>query len=477
MKIEAKDIRLKYGNIEALSGVTVWEIYSGEIHALVGHNGSGKTSFLRCLAGNLSNEASVTGSLFIDENEVLNFWNQETAFQTGLRFSPQEPLFVRDLTAIENIILGKEQKRSFFFWNRQADESFVTELIEMSGLSVPLNKAAMNLTASEKQKVGILRALSGLKKDGILLLDEPTTQLTKKEVDRLFNYLSSLTKKLNVGVLIASHHLSELKEIADKVTKFEKGYAINTYHKSEFEENEELVFGKSNKKFSFAPSSGQTSEILKANLKVTFRDRDFGIDLSIKNGEVGVVYAPEEDLLDDLFMHLAGLPTVYCWDGNLHFCGQLLNGKHNWERRGLGIGFVSADRISHGVFQGMSIYENLMIDKNTAPHWIFGKSTLGKRRAIIAKVGLENVDLTDDIITLSGGFMQRLILAREWAQEPQLLILRNPTQGLDSEKREFLLEELQVFINKNGSAVILGNPAADMDVKGTIQFKLTEMTN
>ena len=476
MKIDSKNIELKYGDVQALNGVTIWGISNGEIQALIGPNGSGKSSFLKCLSGHVPKNL-IKGTLLIDGNNVLSFWDRWTAYKTGFRFTTQEPILVNDLTTIENIVLGIEQRKLLFLWNRGADYNRVQRLMKETKLYISLDKPGIGLTAAEKQKVGILRALFGIRENGFLLLDEPTTQLTEEEMRDFLSYLQHLKNDKNIGIIIVTHHVSDIMKYADKITIFRDGCVINTFDKSEFNKKIIPLLGISENRVYVKPNTNHRSTIFTAHLKISFRYLVYEIRLSVQSGEITFVYTPEEELIEDFFKFLGGLATTYLWNGDVNFKQISLSGKNNWERRDLGIGYVSADKSTYGVFEGMSIYENIILERNAAFTRIFSRRIRRLKREILDKMIHENHRLDDDVMTLSGGYKQLLILEREWAQNPKLLILRNPTQGLDSEKRQIILHKLHEFTAYNdGAVLILGTFADNMGTEGAVQINYIDFS-
>jgi simple sugar transport system ATP-binding protein len=431
--LEVKNIGKVYPGVVANEDIS-FSLYPGEIHAICGENGAGKTTLMQILFGMIQPSS---GTIYFKGNEVV-INNPEKAISMGIGMVHQHFMLVPSFTVAQNLVLGKEPSSKLKI--NQKDAIRETEKIAgQYNLNVTPTALVSDISVAMMQKLEILKALyRGAK---ILILDEPTAVLTPQETDELFKELLAFKEKGHTIIFI-SHKLKEVKQISDRVTIIRKGKLIATEETSKLSEEDisELMIGKLIKQSEVGDFKKFGDKILDvSNLsytdKKTKREVLKNISFNVSEGEILGVAGVEGNGQEELVQLLTGRakPT----DGNITFKGENTNNKNIKSLRKNGLSFIPEDRMKDGCAKVASIWENLTINRLDNPKYqkFHGIMDLPKIYSISDKL-IEDYQIKcssnkEVIGSLSGGNIQKVVVARENSTNPKLLIANQPTRGVD----------------------------------------------
>jgi rhamnose transport system ATP-binding protein len=424
--LKAVSISKSYAGVHALRNVS-FDLCAGEVHALIGENGAGKSTLIRILAGAV---VADSGSIEMD-GRVVEHNDPLTAKTHGIAAIYQQPALFPDLTVAENIAMGAERGG---LWRRvdwPARRRRATELLARIGATVDPNALAGDLSLPQQQMVEIARALGADAK--VLILDEPTPSLTNHEVENLFRVIRGL-REHGVALIYISHRLEELAAIADRVTVLRDGAYIGTYQMPSVTRQSliQLMVGRE-----LSTVFPKRSVPLGA---VRFEARNLGcrkagihgVNFSVRAGEIlglaGLVGSGRTQLAEVLF----GLSPAD--SGEILLDGRQVRIPSARRAIELGIGHVPEDRRRHGLIMPMPIAANTTLADLKAVSQR-GFLDFRKENAIaerfVQKLGVKTASIQDAVEKLSGGNQQKVSLSRWLALDPGVIILDEPTQGVD----------------------------------------------
>lgn len=423
---------LKMDNIfKSFSGVNVlnnvsFELLKGETHALLGENGAGKSTLIKILGGIYTKDS---GTINIDGVEV-DISNVHSATENGISIIHQELMLVPYLTIAENIFLGKELKRyGLIDQNEMVSQS--RKFIEYFNLDLNPEQKVEDLTIAQQQMVEIIRAISfGAK---IIVMDEPTTSLTESEVDTLFKSIEKLNED-DVGIIYISHRMSELEAIADRVTVLRDGEYIDTLNIEETTNDKlvELMVGRQLDDLYLKNNNSTEETILEVkNLSSEREVKD--VSFTLNKGEVlgfsGLVGAGRSETMNCIF----GLREID--NGAIFINNEKINIKVPTDAIDAGIGYVPEDRKNLGIYPTQGVRFNATIE--VLPEFLrYGRYDIDKEIELTRKyvddiMKTKYNNLEQDIETLSGGNQQKVIISRWLLATRSVLILDEPTKGID----------------------------------------------
>lgn len=424
--LQAVDISKSFAGVHALKNVS-FQLNAGEVHALIGENGAGKSTLIRILAGAIAPDS---GSLEID-GAAVEHNSPLIAKSHGIAAIYQQPALFPDLTVAENIALGLEQGG---LWRRidwRKRRRTAEELLARIGAQVNPDRCAGELALPDQQMVEIARALGARAK--VLILDEPTPSLTDREVENLFRIIRGLRDQ-GVALIYISHRLEELATIADRVTVLRDGTLVGTHAMSEMT-RESLIRLMVGRELSavFPKREVPIGEVRLETRNLSSREAGIrNVSVTVRAGEIvgvaGLVGSGRTQFAEVLF----GLAPAD--SGQI-----LLNGREvsiDTPRRAidLGIGHVPEDRRRHGLIMPMPVAANTTLADLRAVSRrglldIEAEKAIASRFVELLGVKTSSVDASVD--TLSGGNQQKVAVARWLATKPSVLILDEPTQGVD----------------------------------------------
>jgi len=440
----------------ANSNVT-FEVREGEIHALVGENGAGKTTLMKVLFGLEKHDA---GNIFV-KGEQVNITSPRQAIGHGIGMVHQHFMLAPSLTVAENIVLGQEPRKGIWFDQKKAAETCI-DLGKKYGLEVDPYAKIADVPVGVKQRVEILKAL--LRGSEILVLDEPTAVLTPQETVELFAALKAL-KEGGHTIIFISHKLAEVKEISDRVTVMRSGRVVGTRNTEEISIRDlsNMMVGRDVElelpRPKVSAEDRREVRLLVKDLKYVRDNKDVlkDINLQVKSGEIVGIAGIEGNGQAELVEILTGL--CECHEGTIQICGEDATEKKPGEIRELGLSHIPQDRMTFGVAAEASVAENLISTRYNKPPISNGfllnlKAIFATCLDLIKKFEIKANDPKQPVNTLSGGNIQKVVVAREFSTDPEVIIANQPTRGIDIGASESIHKYL-VNATENGAAVLL----------------------
>jgi len=421
-------IEKRFAGVHALKGVD-FELESGEVHALLGENGAGKSTLMKILAGIYPVDE---GEIFIEGNKV-SINSVKDAQALGISIIHQEISLVPHLSVAENIFLGKEPvtKTGWIDWKRMIEETRKT--LQQFGLELSPEVPVKKLTVAQQQMIEIIKAVSFRAK--MIVMDEPTSSLTEKEVEFLFQTIGHL-KEQGVGIVYISHRMNELFAITDRITVLRDGALIGTVRTKDTTADQliSMMVGRELTQYYIkdtAPENGGEIVLSVHNLskKGVLNDASF----ELKKGEIlgfaGLVGAGRSELMKCIF----GLDAFD--EGEIRIDGKPLIIRNPNDAIKHGIAYVTENRKEEGLFLIRSVQYNITIkvlDKFIK--WWFRVNARyedQKTRQFINELSIKTPNPDQEVRNLSGGNQQKVLISRWLATNPRILILDEPTRGVD----------------------------------------------
>jgi ribose transport system ATP-binding protein len=449
------DLLVMEGIDKSFPGVNVLQkvnlsVRKGEVHALLGENGAGKSTLMKILAGAYSKDA---GTISFDSG-VVEIKDPKHAQEMGISIIYQEFTLLPHLSVAENIFLGRlpKSKRNPWLidWSRCYQES--EELLNRLGLKLDPRIPASRLKVAEQQMVEIAKSLSNKAK--IIIMDEPTAPLTAREIDNLFDVVKML-KQQGVSIIYISHRLPEIKQICDRTTVLRDGKNIGTVNvaDSEIEDWVSMMVGRDLDQMFPKLTIPRGAETLEVRDMQT--DKLKGISLTAYQGEIlgigGLVGAGRTELARALF----GADPIL--DGDIRIDGKLVNMSNPRVAIENGIGLVPEDRKREGLVLSMSVKDNTTL-ANLVDVSRLGKLSLTLEGELANKyvqdLQIATPSIYQETVNLSGGNQQKVVLAKWLCSKCKILIIDEPTRGIDVGAKVEIYELLNGLV-KNGATVIM----------------------
>jgi ABC-type uncharacterized transport system ATPase subunit len=453
--LEMRGITKRYPGVVANDSIDL-DVRPGEIHALLGENGAGKTTLMNILYGLARPDA---GQILLDGTEV-SLTGPSDAIARGINMVHQHFMLVPVMTVAENIILGDETLTAGYFLNRKEAHRRIVELGRQFGFEVDPEAKVGSLSVGWQQRVEILKAL--YRNARILVLDEPTAVLTPQETEEIFEVLRRLAAEGH-SIVFISHKLYEVLEIADRITVIRRGRVVGERIPSETNEEDlaELMVGREVSLIADRGISHVGTRTLQVEGLTARDDRGqevvHGIDLDVAAGEILGIAGVAGNGQDEFVEAIIGLrkPTA----GRVVLDGKDLTGRNPRDVYAAGVAYVPADRHRFGLVLSFSIADNLVLTSYHRRPYARG---LLRNDAAISKMADERIAAFDvrtpsadaKAGTLSGGNQQKVVIAREFARDLRLLVLDQPTRGLDVGSIEFIHRQV-VAKRDAGTAVLL----------------------
>ena len=457
--VKMRGITKHFGAVHALENVD-FSVEEGEIHSLLGENGAGKSTLMNILYGMLTCDK---GEILI-HGKAVSIKHPSQAIALGIGMVHQHFMLTPVMTVTENVIIGSEPVSGPFVDYRSAQEK-VQAMIDKYGFGIDANAKVQTLSVGEQQRVEILKAL--YRGANILILDEPTAVLTPQEVQELFVVLRDL-KAAGKSIIIITHKLKETAAIADRVSVLRSGVMINSGIDASQCNINDLALMMVGRKvdLTFTRRSENVGEVgfdVK-NLNLTVKGVPVlkDINLQLRKGEILGIAGIEGNGQTELVEVLTGL----CQPDSMEIYqdGKLLKGNAA-DFIAAGVGHIPEDRLTRGLVTQMTIEENMILGYHRLPK--FNKKGVRKLSAIrdFANEKLkEYLVKAENIYTrcsaLSGGNQQKVVIARVFSEDPDVLIVSQPTRGVDVGAQEFIHTRL-LDLRDEGKAVLL--LSADLD--------------
>ena len=422
--LDLRGISKRFGGVRALSDIDM-DISAGEVHCLAGENGSGKSTLIKIISGVQRPEPG--GKITIG-GELVAHLTPADSIRRGIQVIYQDLSLFPNLSVAENIAIEKHHGLHLVNWKTTRD--IAREAMEHIGVSIDPDALVSELPIAQRQLVAICRAIANEAK--LVIMDEPTASLTRKEVDALMALTLELTRR-NVAVVFVSHRLDEVLEIAERVTVLRNGEKCGTFEAKEMT-NRKLVELMTGKSFDYrpldnAPPAEPLLDVRNLSRAGEYSDVSFTVGKGEILGLTGRLGSGRTELALSLF-------CMTCPDaGEIIMDGNALRMKSNRDAIKNGIAYVSEDRLALGLVMEQSVAANTVITVLRGLAGKFGFVDERRRdetvRDWIANLSVKVSDPANPVGSLSGGNQQRIVLAKWLATKPRLLILDSPTVGVD----------------------------------------------
>ena len=449
--LQLRNVSKSFGMTHALSDLSL-ELFPGEVHALVGENGAGKSTMIKIMTG-IHQPSS--GSILLD-GSPKTMTGPQAARDVGVAAIYQEPMVFPDLDVAENIFISSTKSGAWL--NRKQQRKNAGDLISSIGMSFDVEQIANGLTLAEQQAVEIARALS--EDVRVLIMDEPTASLSAHEAAQLRRTATRLAEQ-GVAVVYISHRLEEIFEIADRVTVIRDGTHISTRPISDITSDAmiaEMVGREVGNYFTKVPSTA-TSEVCLQARGLTLNGVFENIDFDLHRGEVlcmaGLVGARRTDVALSIF----GVEPAS--GGTIHVNGEQMRITKPQQAMEAGIAYVSEDRRKLGLAMPMPIRANISVatlSQFLSPLGILDRDTeRATAETFRARLNIRTPDVEISVGTLSGGNQQKVMLAKWLNMEPDILIFDEPTRGIDVGAKAEVHDLIRAFVAAGGAALVISS--------------------
>jgi ribose transport system ATP-binding protein len=422
-----------FGGVHALEGVS-FEARAGEVHALCGENGAGKSTLMKILAGAI---VDYDGEIQL-EGRSVRFSGPRAAEDAGIRIIHQELNLVPDLSVAANIFLGRERRNRLGLLDDRAMEREAQRLIARLGAPISPRARTGDLRIGDQQMVEIAKALAS--DASIVIMDEPTSALSDAEVERLFRVIQDM-RKAGTSVLYISHKMNEVFTLSDRVTVLRDGRFVASASRAESSSAQVVrwMVGREIASLHYEPHTPSGRPLMRVEQLSLSSPADSGrpslraISFGLHPGEIlgvaGLLGAGRTELLEAIYGASRSAP-----DGTILLEGRSVRFGHPREAIAAGVAMVTEDRKTLGLFDQMSVSENITIGhlgELANAGFVGRRSEAEAVRTSIAKLGIKTSGGTAAITSLSGGNQQKCIIARWLLVSPKVLLLDEPTRGID----------------------------------------------
>jgi len=450
--LKVKEVTKTFPGTIALDKVN-FDLKKGEVHAIVGENGAGKSTLMKILSGVYTKDS---GSLYLNGGKV-DITGVNDSIDLGISMIYQELENILKITVAENIFIGRlPESRLKGFVNFRKLFKDTKNILEEFKIGINPREVLSNLSIANQQFIEIIKAVT-TKNARIIIMDEPTSSLTKDETGKLFQIIEDLKGK-GISIIYISHRLDEITGIADRVSVFRDGKNVGTLDKNEFSSEKIITM-------MIGHELKEIEKEYKLKEKVIFEVKDLNIknhinDFSLKvhEGEIlgiaGLMGSGKDELVKSLF----GLwPAA---SKEIYFMGKRLSIKSPRDAVNLGIVYLPEERKIQSLFLDLSVSDNI------TPIWLFHiykKFFLSSRREkrlsldYIKKLSIKTPSPNQKSINLSGGNQQKVILSRLISVKPKLMILNDPTRGVDIGSKEEIHDLISQLADQGTSFIVLSS--------------------
>ncbi|MDD4323205.1 MAG: ABC transporter ATP-binding protein [Eubacteriales bacterium] len=455
LAVDMRNISKVYPNGIAANRNVDFSVRKGEIHALIGENGAGKSTLVKMLFGM---EQPTEGEIYIN-GEKVHLTSPAQAIEAGIGMVHQHLMLVPSLTVAENMVLGMPPKKGISIDYDEAVR-MTNEIAARYHFNIDAEKRVMDIPVGMKQKIEILKAL--LRGAEILILDEPTAVLTSNETVELFQQLRNLRDE-GFTIIFISHRLNEIKELTDRMTIMRNGRLMGVHETEGISEQEisRLMVGR-DVILELKKDEAEPQEVVLSVEDVTYTNEWNKLMLNhvsfnVRAGEIvgiaGVEGNGQRELVDILF----GLRRAHTGEITVH--GESILGRNQKEIRDKGVSLIPEDRMLYGIAAQGSITDNILADRFASDKYNNGpffktRKIRGDTDKLIEEYLIKARNQSQQVDMLSGGNIQKVVVAREFSSDPDLIIADQPTRGIDVGATEFIRKRL-LDLSREGAAVLL----------------------
>lgn len=454
--VDLKDISKSFGSNKVLDNVN-FSLHEGEVHALLGENGAGKTTLMNILYGLYE---PTSGSITV-KGKTFDQMTPKLAIQTGIGMVHQHFMLIEPFTVYQNIVLGKEITGKGGILDNGKSIEAVRELSQKYGLMIDPEVKVADISVGMQQRVEILKCL--YRGADILIFDEPTAVLTPQEIDDFIKIVKNLTE-LGKSIIIITHKLSEIKAMADYCTVIRRGKFIDKLNVKEIDENilAEKMVGR-DVRFNVEKQDQEPGEVVLDIKDLVVKDsRNIDVvknlNLQVRRGEIVGVAGVDGNGQSELIEAITGLRKIE--SGKVTLKGKDITNHSPREIIDSGMNTIPEDRQKHGLILDYSIADNLILENVKKKPFSKGlkldfNAINDNAKELIEKFDIRPNDYNQKTKNLSGGNQQKVIIAREISNNPDLLIAAQPTRGLDVGAIEFIHKYLVDQRNKNKAVLLV----------------------
>jgi len=433
-----------------------FELWPGEVHALVGENGAGKSTLMKVLTGVFQKDA---GRIIYKGKEV-KIPNPRVAQELGISIVHQELNLMPHLTVAQNIFIGREARRKglSLFLDEESMNERAQELLDLFHINIDPRIRVKELTVAKQQMVEIAKALSFNAE--VLIMDEPTAALSEAEVEELFRILRKLKEK-GMGIIYISHRLEELKEIADRVTVMRDGHYIGTLdiHEATIDKIINMMVGRNIYETSSREHIDKETEVV-LEVKNLNRGREIrDVSFKLKKGEIlglaGLVGAGRTEVARAIF----GADSVE--SGEVYVRGQRVRIKSPADAIRHGIAYLSEDRRRYGLMLGLSVEDNVVLPSMSEflrfNFFVHRKKSKERCAEYVDKLRIKTPTLAQKVKNLSGGNQQKVIVAKWLLKNCEILIFDEPTRGINVGAKSEIYKLLNELVEEGKSIIMISS--------------------
>jgi simple sugar transport system ATP-binding protein len=456
MKLELKGITKRFGTLVANDSINL-VVESGQIHSLLGENGAGKSTLMNVLYGLYKADE---GQILLD-GKPTNFSGPGDAMAAGIGMVHQHFMLIPVFTVAENVALGHEPTKKLGVLDLEAARALVKKISDRFGFDVDPDALVEDLPVGVQQRVEIIKSLARDAK--ILVLDEPTAVLTPQETDELMEIMRGLAKA-GTSIVFITHKLREVKAVADKITVIRQGRVVGeALPSAETKELASMMVGRDVGLTVEKTAANPGKVVLKLDRVSVLDDRDQRavdeVSFEVRAGEILAIAGVQGNGQTELAEAILGLRALHSDSGEVAIGGSSVKNHSVRSVLERGVGYVPEDRKKNGLVSEFSIAENLMLNGSFTKPFAKGLGIAFATRNQIAEQRVKEFDVraTSSKVAagkLSGGNQQKVVLARELSRDVELLVVSQPTRGVDVGSIEFIHERL-VEARNDGKAVLL----------------------
>ncbi|MDE4031372.1 sugar ABC transporter ATP-binding protein [Glaesserella parasuis] len=448
--LEMRNVSKTFPGVKALDGINL-KVKRGTIHALMGENGAGKSTLMKILYGIYIPD---DGSELILDDKPFKPSRPIDAIRSGLTMVPQEISPAANLTIADNFYLGREITQGKFLLNQKEMDRKAAEILSELGIPMDVTVKMSEVSVAKAQLVAIATAVSNDAK--IIIMDEPTTALTEMEVEQLYKIIDAV-KKRGIAIIFISHKLDEVFKVSDEITVIRDGQYVGTKATTDVTKEEliSMMVGRDMSEMFQRERFELSDEIVLEIKNFTRAGKYEDVSFSVRKGEIfgiaGLVGAGRSEIVESLFGYKpADSGEIYIHGKKVEINNPLDAMEHK-------IGFVTEDRKLTGLFLNLNIIDNMIMPQMSPylEHFLISvdksHKTANEQKKKL-KIKAPDVEVITN--NLSGGNQQKVLLARWLLLEPEILILDEPTKGIDvGAKAE--LYKLMVELSKQGKTIIM----------------------
>ncbi len=442
-----RDISKHFGGVQALCDVD-FSCNKGEIHALIGENGAGKSTLLKILSGVYRKDK---GDM-IYKGGHIDFHTPEQAQHHGIVMVYQELTLINELNVAENVFLSIEPRNKAGFVDKKRMYSIVSDMMKKYDIDISPKAIVGNLTVAQQQMIEILKIL--VRNAELIIFDEPTSALGKDDVAKLFQIIKTLRDE-GKTIIFISHRLEEIFEISQRITVLKDGRLIGTKSADELDTDSLITMMVGRKLEEIFPQKEPVGNEVIFEVRNLSSDKVRNVSFSVHKGEIVSLAGLAGHGQSDVLNIIAGI--THKSGGEIIINGREVSVNSPWKAIKEGVALVPSDRKTEGLSLSLSIRHNLSL-ASLGKRQLFGFISTGREKRftddMVSRLRIKTKDTRNEVSSLSGGNQQKVVLGKELAIEPRVLLFNEPTRGIDVESKSEVYKIMRELASK-GIAIIM----------------------